>query len=200
MSSVFSLGVNSLSFRRTLTGVKLEEWRKLLSICANVELAERDDKLIWLLSASKQFTVKSFYLAMQAKEGVPSKFWWRIKIPLRIKTFMWLVLRKSILTRDVLLTRGGECAKSCLFCGQDESIDHLFVHCPLASHVWNVVSVATGLRCQFVDVQHCLNDWLNGFGKKQRKKIAVGVAVIFWGLWKTRNLTCFENKWPVEPL
>ena len=51
-----------------------------------------------------------------------------------------------------------------------------------------------------MDVQHCLNDWLIGFGNKQRKKIAVGVAAIFWGLWKTRNLACFENKWPVEPI
>ena len=171
-----------------------------MRICSVVSLTEDEDKLVWLLSSSRQFSVKSFYLAMQSMERVPYKFWWKIKIPLRIKTFIWLILKKSILTRDILIKRGGNCAKNCLFCGQDESIDHLFLHCPLARYVWNVVNVATGMKCQFTNVQQCLIEWLGGFDKKTKKKVTVGVAAVFWGLWKTRNLACFENKWPNEPV
>ena len=137
---------------------------------------------------------------MQSMGRVPYKFWWKIKIPLRIKTFLWLILKKSILTRDILLKKGGKCSPNCLFCGQEESIDHLFLHCPLARYIWNVVSVATGLKCQFANVHHCLMEWLDGFGKKQLSKISVGIAAVFWGIWKTRNLACFENKWPKEPV
>jgi hypothetical protein len=44
---------------------------------------------------------------MQFSRAISYKFMWRIKIPLRIKTFIWLVPRRSILTRNVLIKRGG---------------------------------------------------------------------------------------------
>ena len=125
---------------------------------------------------------------------------WKVKLPLRIKTFLWLILKKSILTRDVLLDRGGDCTTNCLFCGKDESIDHLFLRCPLARYVWNVVSVATGFSCQFDNTEHCLTSYLDKFDKNSKKLCMVGFAAVFWGLWKTRNLACFENKWPCEPI
>ena len=137
---------------------------------------------------------------MQSVGSITHRFLRKVKIPLRVKTFIWLILKKSILTRDVLLERGGDCPKTCLFCGQDESINHLFFQCPLARYVWNIVSVATGIKCQFEGADFCLTDWLNGFGKNQKKKMMVGVAAILWGIWKTRNLACFENKWPSEPI
>jgi hypothetical protein len=125
---------------------------------------------------------------------------WRVKLPLRVKTFLWLLLKKSILTRDVLLRRGGKCTTNCLFCGQNESIDHLFFACPLARYIWNVVSCATGFNCQFASASHCFNVWLKGFPVGRRKILAVGVAAVIWAIWKARNLACFENKWPKEPV
>jgi hypothetical protein len=32
---------------------------------------------------------------------------------------------------------------------------------------------------------------LNGFKNKKKNLISVGVAAIFWGIWKTRKLACF---------
>jgi hypothetical protein len=52
---------------------------------------------------------------MQCNEVVPYKFMWKIKIPLRIKTFLWVMLKESILTRYVLLQRGGQCEKNVSF-------------------------------------------------------------------------------------
>jgi hypothetical protein len=72
-------------------------------------------------------------------------------IPSRVKTFLWLALTKSMPARDTLLNRGGECAESCIFRGQNESIDHFFFICPLAKCNWNVISYATRFRCQFTD-------------------------------------------------
>ena len=108
--------------------------------------------------------------------------------------------KKSILTRDVLLKRGGACAKNCLFCGQDESIDHLFLHCPLARYVWNVVSVATGMKCQFPCLQHFLTDWLGGFEGKQMKKIQWELQRFFGGfgkleIWLALKINGQTNQW-----
>jgi hypothetical protein len=55
--------------------------------------------LVWLLSSSKQFSVKSFYLAMQDYVSVPYNFMWKFKIPLRVKTFLWQLFRKN--TKDL---------------------------------------------------------------------------------------------------
>ena len=136
---------------------------------------------------------------MQLSNTVPYKFLWKVKIPLRVKTFIWLVLKKSILTRDVLLKRGGKCESKCLLCGKNESIAHLFFLCPLARYVWNVVSSAFGFNCHFSSVDHCISSWLRGYGKKKRNLITVGIAAVIWSIWKTRNLACFQNKWPDEP-
>jgi hypothetical protein len=104
--------------------------------------------------------VKSMYRALQNYGVVPYKFMWKIKIPMRVKTFIWLILKKSILTRDVLLHRGGLCPKNCLLCGSNETIDHLFFACPLARYVWNVIIVSFGFNRPFSNVQECVNIWL----------------------------------------
>jgi hypothetical protein len=84
-------------------------WDALRNLCRNVVLNDNDeDRLIWTLSPSRVFSFRSFYLAMQSCGSVPYKFLWKVKLPLRIKAFMWLVLKKSILTRDVLLKRRGK--------------------------------------------------------------------------------------------
>jgi hypothetical protein len=59
-----------------------------------------------------------------------------------------------------------------------------------------VISCATGFNCQLADADQCLNVWLKGFCSKKRKLLTVGLAADLWWIWKTRNLACFENKWP----
>jgi hypothetical protein len=36
-------------------------------------------------------------------------------------------------------------------------------------------------------------------GGKKKKILAVGITAVIWSIWKTRNLACFEKKWPDEP-
>ena len=174
-------------------------WTQLMRSLVGVTLRDEAYRLRWNVTSSGHFSVKSFYLAMQLSNLVPYKFLWKVKIPLRVKTFLWLVLRKSILTRDVLLHRGGRCEAKCLFCGKNESIDHLFFLCPLARYIWNVVSSSFGLNCNFSSVGQCISIWLRRYGKKKRNLVAVGVAAVIWSIWKARNLACFQNKWPDEP-
>lgn len=92
-----------------------------------------EDKPMWMLSPDRKFSVKSLYLHLvRINCGFPQKFLWKIKVPAKIKFFLWLLNRKSILTRDNLLKRGWKGDKTCVFCGKDESIDHLFFSCSVA--------------------------------------------------------------------
>ena len=71
-----------------------------------------------------------------------SKYLWQMKVPLKINIFMWFLRRKVILTKDNLAKRKWEGSKKCCFCDQDETIQHLFIDCPLAKMVWRIVHMA----------------------------------------------------------
>jgi hypothetical protein len=34
---------------------------------------------------------------------------------------------------------------------------------------------------------------------EKREFVTVGTAAVIWSIWKTRNLACFDKKWPDEP-
>jgi hypothetical protein len=57
------------------------------------------DEVYWKWTPSKKFTVKSMY-EHQTRDDCGPKFKriWKAKIPEKVKTFMWLVEQKAILT------------------------------------------------------------------------------------------------------
>ena len=66
---------------------------------------------------------------------------------MKIKVFLWLLIKINILTTDNLIHRGWRKKDDkCQFCGSKESISHLFFKCPLARYVWQVVVCAFNLK------------------------------------------------------
>lgn len=119
---------SNIKFKRSVCGEGLVLWNRLLAYCNGVILKEESDSLVWMLSPSGTFSVKSFYnfLRMQSI-AFPHNFIWDVKLPLRLKIFLWLVMKRSILTKDNLGHRGWMGDKKCMLCGAIESIDHLFL-------------------------------------------------------------------------
>jgi hypothetical protein len=71
-----------------------------------VQLNEESDKFVWNLRVLGIFTVKSMYEdLMNSHNQFPSKYLWKLKLPLKIKIFMWFLNRKVLLTKDDLLKR-----------------------------------------------------------------------------------------------
>jgi hypothetical protein len=70
------------------------------------------------------------------------KYLWKMKVPLKTKIFMWFVQRKEILTKDNLLKRNWQGSSKCCFCDHDETVQHLFVKCPFAKIIWQLVYMA----------------------------------------------------------
>ena len=102
--------------------------------------------------------------------------------------------KKSILTRDVLLKKGWKGEKECVFCGQDESIDHLLFTCSAASLLWSLVRCVCGLKSSPLSVKDCFGGWINKFNKEDKKMVMIGVSALFWAIWKSRNAIVFERK------
>ena len=147
VSKVFSEGWNTLKFRRNLWGELAILWYRLQELCAHVRLMEVEDRCVWTLMKSGIFSVRSLYNALKKTQvKVPYRKIWFVKTPLKIKIFLWLVFKKSILTKDVLLNRGWKGSEKCMFCSKVETIDHLFFECTLARYAWSVVACALNLR------------------------------------------------------
>lgn len=121
-------------------------------------------------------------------------------MPAKIKVFLWLVNRKSILTKDSLPKRGWKGNKMCVFCGKDETVDHPFFNCSATSLVWSLVKCAFGLKSTPSSMEECFGNWVKSFSKNDKKLVLVGVSAVFWTIWKCRNNVIFERKTYNDPM
>lgn len=155
VAMVLKQGFKSIKYRRTLLGESLLLWQQLDHDCSKVKLSNVCDKLVWRLTPSGVFfSVKSFYNSLRNQSFCfPFRFIWGVRLPLRVKIFLWLVLKGRILTKDNLLHQGWSGDKACVFCGMDENINHLFLVCPLSKFIWNIVGCAFNLSCPPIDIQ-----------------------------------------------
>ena len=103
------------------------------------------DSKAWSLSSSGLFIVKSFLLAVSNFSNpvlfLLVKFLWKSKVPSKVKALAWLVVHGKVNTNDKLQLRRPYKSLSsqwCILCkGNGESIDHLFLHCPLTIGLWH---------------------------------------------------------------
>ena len=98
----------------------------------------------------------------------------------------------------MLKNRGWEGSTKCPFCSNEESRDHIFIHCPLARYAWSVVECAFDVKTYFRSVEDIIS-WVFRFPNKIRNVILVGIAAVMWSLWKTCNKACFDEVFPYDP-
>ena len=112
-------------------------WLNMVERLMDIHLTADKDKFSWDRTPSGFFTVKSMYLdLLDDQTKYLRKYIWKMKVPLKIKIFMWFLHRKVILTKDNLARRNWEGNQSCVFCDKNETIQHLFFECPLARIIW----------------------------------------------------------------
>ena len=82
----------------------------------------KQDNLVWSLTKSVIFTVKSCYdkLMGGSVENFSRKLIWKNCIPSKISFFVWEVWWGKILTMEQLKKRGRHLASRCPLCGKDE--------------------------------------------------------------------------------
>ena len=127
----------NMRFRRSLVGDKWEVWSHMCLRLMEVQLQDIPDTFVWKLTTSGGFTVKSMYEdLMNGHTRYLRKYLWKLKIPLKIKVFMWFLHNKVLLTKDNLAKRRWQGCTKCSFCGSEETIEHLFISCPFAKIIW----------------------------------------------------------------
>jgi hypothetical protein len=93
---------------------------------------------------------------------------WRLKVPLKIKAFIWLIVKNRILTKINLAKKGWKGSVLCEFCGGNEDMNHLFFKCPMDKYNWNVASCALGIGTKPVNFYDLCQNWLQKFTGRDR--------------------------------
>lgn len=83
-----------------------------------------EDKLLWKHSKDGRFSVKSaYYFIMETLIGnthlrVPGEWYniWRLRVPQKVKLFLWRVIRGCLPTRMKLQGKGVLCPSTCPLC------------------------------------------------------------------------------------
>ena len=87
------------------------------------------------------FSVKEAYSIRILRNVVNDDIWkktWTANLWPKVALFVWLVVRKRILTIDNLRKRGIQGPSQCCLCYQaEESMGHLLDNCPFDSIVWD---------------------------------------------------------------
>jgi hypothetical protein len=133
VSTVFATVHINISFRRGLNGDKWLKWMHLCQRLMTVTVSVESDKFIWKLTDLGVFSGKSMYLDLMNGHTIfLRKYLWKLKIPLKIKIFMWFLSNKVLLTEDNLAKRKWNRCQKCCFCDSAETVNHLFIDCPFA--------------------------------------------------------------------
>ena len=123
IASVFSRIPLNIAFRRTLMGDRLRQWNVLVSLVAHVNLGEIKDQFVWKVNQSSIFSVKSMYSSLMEENTIPVNcVAWKLKVPSKIKIFLWYLNKGVILTKDNLIKRKWKGDAKCCFCNCDETI------------------------------------------------------------------------------
>jgi hypothetical protein len=180
----------NIDFRRVLTGNKWNNWLHLCQRLMMVQLSDNPDKFIWKLTSTRAFTVRSMYLdLMNGHTRFLRTYLWKLKIPLKIKIFMWFLNNKVVLTKDNLAKQNWHGCTKCCFCDSDETVEHLFISCPSARIVWRMIYFTytpTNITTMF-------SNWLNGVDKTDKARIRIGVSALCWSIWTCRNNFVFNK-------
>jgi hypothetical protein len=172
----------NISFRRSLVAENLHSWNQLVLRLAHIHLRERADIFRWSLKHDGKFTTSSMYQALLDSDIVPhNSYLWKIKIPLKIKVFLWLLYREVILTKDNLVKRNWHVNEMCSFCSNVEIIQHLFFDCALAKFIWRVVYLVSGLAPPN-NIRHMFKVWVHSMNSSVRQIFLIGIGVMLWAI------------------
>ena len=160
-------------------------------VSARILSGEAEDILIWQLNRSGVFDVRSFYIALLRAHSVsfPWQSIWCVKVPKRVSFFLWTTARGGILTIDNLVKKNLPLVNWCCLCRCDEeTVDHLLIHCRFASALWSEVLIMFGVQWVLLEtIVSLLFAWRNWLGTYSSKVWNLVLARLMGLVWKERN-------------
>jgi hypothetical protein len=183
---------------------KLLQWFSLSDVEAitNISLSTRhqDDYWAWFHEKSGVFSVRTAYRMLitdrslenrtcRSNISVEEKEWttlWGIKVPSKIRVFLWRLARSSLPSKDVLHHKHMADNNACSICGAADSWRHSLIECNMARCVW-------ALEDEAITEHICENpaqdpkSWLVAMMSSLSQEELVRVSVTLWAIWYARR-------------
>ena len=124
----------------------------------------------WCLNGNGKFDTQSYYNNIRgaSASNFPWKGVWKVKIHKRVAFFVWTTVHGQILTLDNLRLRGRILVNRCCMCHcNEETVDHLLLHCPVAHSLWVYMLQIFGIQWvmpgSVESLVYCWSYWLGKF-------------------------------------
>ncbi|XP_057811517.1 uncharacterized protein LOC131025747 [Salvia miltiorrhiza] len=199
-----------LSWRRELFEREKVGANDLLSSIAVTNLtADSADGWCWNAENEGTYSTRSAYTINKeiSKDTTPadesfitSAKVWKIPIPHKVRITAWRILRNRLPTCANLRRRHIEINEVELGCNMcfhhEESVNHLFLHCPKTGKVWEDIHKWLGIS--FVRPQNVaahFSQFIEWYKRKESRKFLGTVwSCTNWVLWRCRNFCHFDGK------
>lgn len=147
----------NLYFCRAIVEVKRVEWRNLSTLLASIPLGHSKDKFLWGLHRNGVFSVQSMYhLLMNTPSLTHNMLLWKLKLPLKIKIFLWYLGRGVTIAKINLAKHGWTGSMKWCFCNQNETIQHFF-DCYLIRNIWSIIYLALNIE-RPININHIIEN------------------------------------------
>ena len=125
---------------------------------------------------------------------------WHKNVPLKVSICPWRLFHNRWPTNDNLVRRGviSNDNQLCVSgCGQQETIDHLIIHCNIFGELWMLIKSWIGVY--FVDplqVTDHFNQFVHSSGGYAPRRLFLHLIWLccIWVIWNERNQRLFSNK------
>lgn len=185
---------------RSLRSWEMEEVESLETLIGQINFSAGQDLVYWSVTEKSYAVSSATDFLYSPGEVVSWSFIWKLRVPHKIKVFLWKVHLDIIPTRFFLLKRGiiplgmEQCALCSLMI---ENIDHLFYQCSYSRMLWLEIFAWWNLFPMQYGPVHLTNLWeaSNMFSSKSlRSAWKIVVSAIMWTIWLIRNQQIFDPK------
>ncbi|XP_048630058.1 uncharacterized protein LOC106373575 [Brassica napus] len=178
-------------------------------------LCNAPDELVWLKTASGDYSTKSGYNAQSeslslVEPATPeaSLDWfanvWDLKTSEKIKIFLWNSLHDGLPVGEQFAIRNIPISSQCPRCPEVESILHMFFTCEFSKEVWSLAPLATPVTLDLILNTTTGLDLIRRIPSLPPIGLGPGTlpAWICWNIWISRNQLTFQkrNFSPMETL
>ena len=120
---------------------------------------------------------------------------WCVKLPKRVSFFLGTTTRGGILTIDNLVKKNLPRVNWCCLCRCDEeTVDHLLLHCKFAHALWSEVFLMFGVQWVMPStIVSLLFTWRNWLGNYTSNVWNMVPMCLMWLVWKERNAQTFKD-------